>query len=58
MDFCVIALGRAPKKSGKTGHGQLNATLQFGHVTFRTGDYLYADEDGIFIADKAVYPGG
>lgn len=58
LDFCVMALGQAPKKSGKTGHGLLNVSLRFGNVTFRTGDYLYADEDGVLIADKAVHPGG
>lgn len=55
MDFCVMARGQAPKKSGKTGHGSLHASLLFGNVTFRTGDYLYADEDGVLVADKAVH---
>jgi RraA famliy len=55
MDFCVMALGRAPKKSGKTGHGVRGAPVRFGNVEFRPGDYLYADADGVLVADRPVH---
>lgn len=55
MDFCVMALGQAPKKSGKTGHGTRDVPLAFGNVEFRTGQYLYADADGVLVADTALH---
>lgn len=58
MDFCVMALGQAPKKSGKTGHGAVGVTLMFGNVAFHTGHYLYADADGVLVADRAVHQAG
>lgn len=58
MDFCVMALGQAPKKSGKTGHGARDVPLVFGNVEFRTGQYLYADTDGVLVADRAVHQAG
>lgn len=58
MDFCVMALGQAPKKSGKTGHGARDVAIVFGNVEFRAGQYLYADADGVLVADKALHRGG
>jgi RraA famliy len=55
MDFCVMALGQAPKKSGKTGHGVRGVPVRFGNVEFRPGDYLYADADGVLVADRPVH---
>jgi regulator of ribonuclease activity A len=55
MDFCVMALGQAPKKSGKTGHGTRDVSLRLGNILFRTGDYLYADSDGVLVADRPVH---
>lgn len=55
MDFCVMALGQAPKKSGKTGHGARDVPLVFGNVEFLTGAYLYADADGVLVADGPVH---
>nr|CAD6429193.1 ribonuclease [Rhizobium sp. Q54] len=57
MDFCVMALGQAPKKSGKTGHGARGLPVRFGNVEFRMGDYLYADADGVLVADRPVHAG-
>lgn len=55
MDFCIMALGQAPKKSGKTGYGALDGAIRFGNVTFHSGYYLYADDDGVLVADRAVH---
>lgn len=55
LDFCVLALGQSPKKSGKTGQGEIGVPLTFGNVEFRTGAYLYADADGVLVSDVAIH---
>lgn len=54
MDFAVLALGRAPKKSTKTGQGWRDVPVSFGNVTFTPGDMVYADRDGVLIADRPL----
>ncbi|MCB1297819.1 MAG: ribonuclease E activity regulator RraA [Microthrixaceae bacterium] len=49
LDLGVKALGTNPRKSTKTGAGELDVTLEFGGVTFRVGAHLYSDEDGILV---------
>ena len=48
----VKALHTSPRRSGKTGVGQRNLPLQFAGVTLRPGSYLYADEDGLIVAER------
>ncbi len=45
----VKALGTNPRKSGKTGAGEVDAVLRFGEVEFRPGARLFADEDGVLV---------
>ena len=45
----VKALGTNPRKSGKTGSGEVDGMLRFGDVAFRPGARLYADEDGVLV---------
>ncbi|UWF77158.1 MULTISPECIES: ribonuclease E activity regulator RraA [Microbacterium] len=45
----VKALGTNPRKSGKTGRGEVDVVVEFGGVSFRPGARLYADEDGILV---------
>lgn len=45
----VKALGTNPRKSAKTGTGQVDVVLRFGDVEFRPGARLYADEDGVLV---------
>ncbi|MEU3060683.1 ribonuclease E activity regulator RraA [Streptomyces subrutilus] len=47
LDLGVKALGTMPRKSGKTGAGTVDAPVTLGGVTFRPGDTVYADDDGI-----------
>lgn len=54
MDYAVFALGTSPKKSTKTGTGFQNLPVTFGNVTFMPGHYLYADPDGILVAERPV----
>jgi regulator of ribonuclease activity A len=50
----VKALGTHPVKTDKRGEGQRDLAVRFGGVTFRPGDWLYADEDGIVVAQRAL----
>ena len=50
LNIGIKALNTHPLKSGKRGTGQENLPVTFAGVTFRPGDYLYADEDGIVIS--------
>jgi len=50
MPMAIWALGTCPRRSAKLEEGELDASLHFGGVTFETGHYLYADEDGIVVA--------
>lgn len=45
----VKALGTNPRKSTKTGTGELDITLEFGDTVFRAGARLYSDDDGILV---------
>ena len=46
----IRALNTHPLKSGKRGTGQENLPVTFAGVTFRPGEYLYADEDGLVMS--------
>ncbi|MEU9214708.1 hypothetical protein AB0D27_44420 [Streptomyces sp. NPDC048415] len=39
--------GASQRESGKAGHGEVDVPLPFEGVTFRPGDVLHADEDGV-----------
>lgn len=54
-DVGVKALGTCPVKSVKKGEGQTNIPVRFAGVDFVPGHYLYADEDGLVVAEKAVH---
>jgi len=47
----IKALGSTPRRSAKTGAGELDVPVTFGEVTFRPGAMLYSDEDGIVVLD-------
>jgi regulator of ribonuclease activity A len=51
----IKALGSNPRKSGKSGAGELDGAINFGGVDFRAGDWLYSDEDGIVVSDNALH---
>ncbi|WP_100330339.1 ribonuclease E activity regulator RraA [Bacillus xiapuensis] len=50
----VMALGSNPLKSIKKGEGETNILVQFGDVDWKPGHYVYADEDGIIVAEKKL----
>jgi regulator of ribonuclease activity A len=53
LDVGIVALGSTPRPSGKTGDGELDGAVSFGDVSFRPGDALYADADGIVVLASA-----
>lgn len=54
MDLGVQALRTIPIKSNRQGRGDLNIPVTFGGVTFRPGEYVYADNNGIIVASEAL----
>jgi regulator of ribonuclease activity A len=50
MDLGIRALGTMPLRSEKRGEGERDVPVRFAGVTFRPGDHVYADEDGIIAA--------
>lgn len=54
MPLGVKALATCPLKTDKRGEGQRDIPVRFGGVTFRPGDWVYADEDGVILARRAL----
>jgi regulator of ribonuclease activity A len=48
----VKARHAVPKKSAKGGLGERDVPVRFAGLTFTPGDYLYADPDGIIVAER------
>ncbi len=55
MDIGVKALNTNPKKSLKKGVGDRDIPIEFANVEFRPGTYIYADEDGILLANEKLF---
>src|SRR5699024_7271843 len=54
MDLGVLALGKNPLKSQKRGNGATNVPVTFGGVSWKPGNYVYADEDGVIVAEREL----
>ncbi|GAB4822526.1 hypothetical protein N2152v2_009572 [Parachlorella kessleri] len=54
MDLGVKALATYPLKSSKRDPGLRDVPVSFGGVTFRPGDWVYADGDGILVAPEEL----
>jgi regulator of ribonuclease activity A len=54
IDIGVKALGVNPAKSAKDGAGQVDVPVEFGGVTFRPGDWVYCDEDGVLVSPREI----
>jgi len=50
----LMAIGTTPRKSFENNPSQRDIELNFGGVSFKNGDYLYADEDGIILSDNIL----
>jgi regulator of ribonuclease activity A len=49
LDFGVKALAATPRKSVRDGEGHVGLPVVFGGVTWRPGDVLFADADGVLV---------
>lgn len=54
LDVGIFALGTNPLKSKKEGKGEQNISLSFLSANWNPGDYVYADEDGVVIAERKL----
>lgn len=51
----IKAIGTCPFKSKKRGEGKKNIHISFGDIEWVPGQYVYADDDGILVAEKPVH---
>lgn len=49
MELGVKALASNPRRGSRIGSGENNVELTFGGATFRPGDQVFSDEDGIVV---------
>ncbi len=54
LDLGVQALASIPLKTEKRGIGDLNVPVTFGGVTFKPGEYVYADNNGIVVSAEPL----
>lgn len=54
LELGVQALATHPMKSVKRGTGLLGETLKIGGVDIIPGEYLYADNNGVLVAEKPL----
>ncbi len=54
IDIGVRALNTHPQKSIKKGVGDRDIAVTFGGVTFNSGEFLYADDDGVLVSVKSL----
>jgi regulator of ribonuclease activity A len=47
-------LASIPQKSQRKGIGEVDISLYFGGVHFNSGDYVYADNNGIIVAKEKL----
>lgn len=54
LELGVQALGSHPMKSLKKGIGEVGIDVTFGGVTFKQGEYVYADNNGIITSPEPL----
>ena len=54
LDLGVQALAAIPLKTDKRGIGDLNVPVTFGGITFRPGEYVYADNNGVIVSPSPL----
>lgn len=53
-DIGIMALGLVPMPTERRNQGQRDIAIQIQGVWVRPGDWLYADQDGIVVAEKEL----
>jgi regulator of ribonuclease activity A len=54
LELGVQALASIPLKSMRKGVGEVDVPVTFGGITFRPGEYVYADNNGVITAPHAL----
>jgi regulator of ribonuclease activity A len=54
MRVGLLALGTCPRKSQKRSPATLNEAVTFLGVTFKEGDYVYVDSDGVVVSAQGL----
>ncbi len=50
----IKALATNPRKSVRRGEGVKDVVVRFAEISINPGDYLYADRDGVIVADHKL----
>jgi regulator of ribonuclease activity A len=54
IPVALYALGTCPRKYIPTTSGEKDIQLSFGGIDFNSGDYLYADTDGVIVTSGKI----
>ena len=54
LDLGVHALASIPQKSNRKGVGEVDILINFGNVSFNSGEYVYADNNGIIVSKQKL----
>jgi len=54
IELGLFALGCVPIKSVRRGEGVVDHPVSFGGVRFTPGDWVYADPNGVIVADRQL----
>ena len=55
LDIGIQALNSMPIRSIRENSGELNIEISFGGVTFKPGEYVYADNNGVIISPQSLF---
>jgi regulator of ribonuclease activity A len=55
IEVGVLALATSPLRSRKQGEGQRDVPVRFVGLTWAPGQYAYADEDGVVVANGMLH---
>ena len=55
LDIGIQALNSMPIRSVRENRGELNIEISFGGVTFKPGEYVYADNNGVIISPQSLF---
>lgn len=50
----VLALATLPRRSDRQGRGERDVPVEFAGLRIQPGDWVYADEDGLLVARRAL----
>lgn len=56
IEIGIKALGTQPRRSGKSGLGEVDVPVSFGGATFMPGAELWSDDDGVIVTRSPSAP--